>query len=43
MEQGGYGLINMQFTCSDNLRHRMNTNEDGEWNKELVAGLQRGI
>ena len=35
MEQGSYGLVNMQFICSDNLRHRMNTNEDGEWNKEL--------
>ena len=35
MEQDSYGLINMQFICSDNLRHRMNTNEDGEWNKEL--------
>ena len=36
-EQGHYGLVNMQFTCSDGLRHRMNTNEDGHWNTELAC------
>ena len=40
----------MQFTCSDNKIHRMNTNADGQWNTQLscpegfnqVVGREQG-
>merc|ERR1712055_21394 len=37
MEQDDYGLINLQFTCSDGMLHRMTTNERGSWNKVLTC------
>ena len=35
MEEGGYGLTNLEFWCSNGIFYKMTQEDNGVWNREL--------